>query len=277
VGPWRSDGDGAPSRPDVPTPDRPGGMPLLRAGRPLKAWRWVGVFTPELMLCAGVARVGPACSQWWAVWDRATLRERSYRRHGPVDLTPGRVAVRDNDVAIDLQLDEDTGVETISPHGRSYIWTRKQGGIPARGTVTLADTRRAVEGRAIVDDSAGYHARRTAWLWSAGVGVTQAGIPVAWNLTVGVHDARAASERSVWLDGVAHEVAPVRFDGLEAIAFEEGGALRFTREATRARRENLILIRSDYEQPFGTFAGELPGAGPLREGCGVMERHEVWW
>jgi hypothetical protein len=35
--------------------------------------------------------------------------------------------------------------------------------------------------------------------------------------------------------------------------------------------------RSEYEQPFGTFAGELPGAGALREGWDVMERHDVRW
>ena len=31
----------------------PGRMPLLRRGRPLKRWRYVGVYGPELMLCAG--------------------------------------------------------------------------------------------------------------------------------------------------------------------------------------------------------------------------------
>jgi hypothetical protein len=266
-------------------------MPLVRAGRPLKAWRWVGVFTPELLLCAGSARVGVARLAWWAVWDRHVLRERSYRSGGPVVLSPGRVRVRTADVAIDLALDEDAGVETISPHGRSYIWTRKQGGIRARGTVTLDGRAHAIDGHAIVDDTAGYHARRTRWLWSAGVGVTDAGAHVAWNFTDGLHDAREASERSVWVDGRAHEVAPIRFDGLDAIAFEEGGELRFTKEAVRARRDNLILIRSDYEQPFGTFSGdlpragvvgegqggELPGAGRLREGYGVMERHEARW
>jgi uncharacterized protein DUF2804 len=271
--PWRSAGSG--DRPHVAVP--PARMPLARARRPLKAWRWVGVFSPELMLCAGSARVGVARMQWWAVWDRELLRERSYRRGGPVDVSPGRVRVRAADVAIDLALDEDEGVETISPHGRSYIWTRKQGGIPARGTVTLDGRSHALDGRAIVDDSAGYHARHTRWLWSAGVGVTDTGTQVAWNFTDGMHDAREASERSVWVDGVAHEVVPVRFDGLDAIAFEEGGELRFTAEATRARRDNLLLIRSDYEQPFGTFAGELPPAGPLREAYGVMERHEVYW
>jgi hypothetical protein len=32
----------------------------------------------------------------------------------------------------------------------------------------------------------------------------------------------------------------------------------------------------DYEQPFGTFTGSLPVAGPLH-GWGVMERHEALW
>ena len=49
------------------------------------------------------------------------------------------------------------------------------------------------------------------------------------------------------------------------------------RIATRARRENLLVIVSDYEQPFGTFAGRLPFAGELRAGWGVMERHRVRW
>ena len=45
----------------------------------------------------------------------------------------------------------------------------------------------------------------------------------------------------------------------------------------RARRERLVLMASDYEQPFGAVSGSVPGAGELREGWGVMERHAVSW
>ena len=70
------------------------------------------------------------------------------------------------------------------------------------------------------------------------------------------------------------ESAPVRF----AADLSAVGDLRFSAEATRTRRDELLIVASDYEQPFGTFAGELPGGGPaLREGWGVMERHEVTW
>jgi hypothetical protein len=79
----------------------------------------------------------------------------------------------------------------------------------------------------------------------------------------------------VWVEGVPHEVPPVAFDGLAGV-----GALRFSAEATRARRERLLLVASDYEQPFGTFTGALTVAGGalrLREGRGVMERHAARW
>jgi hypothetical protein len=36
-------------------------------------------------------------------------------------------------------------------------------------------------------------------------------------------------------------------------------------------------MRSDYRQPFGTFAGTLPGGIELAEGYGVMEEHDVRW
>jgi hypothetical protein len=42
-------------------------MPPLHRGRPLKRWRYVGVFGPELMLCVGEARVGVLPRRWWAL------------------------------------------------------------------------------------------------------------------------------------------------------------------------------------------------------------------
>ena len=120
----------------------------------LKAWRWVGAFGPEVMLCVARASVGPAHLGWWAVWDRAEHRLHERTRHTWRGLTvePDRAAVRDGDVALEVEL-----------------------------------------------------------------------------------------------------------------------------EPTRARREDLLLVASDYEQPFGTFTGELPVAGALREGWGVMERHSARW
>src|SRR3954454_20051050 len=123
---WRT---GMPDRPVLPLP--PARMPILRGGRPLKRWRWVGCFGPEVMLCAAVAHIGPVPLAWYAVWDREqrTLVDHTLRRPGGVAVEPGRVHVADGPIAIDLTVDEGDGVETVSPHGRQYIWTRKQGGV----------------------------------------------------------------------------------------------------------------------------------------------------
>jgi hypothetical protein len=229
-----------------------------------KRWRWVGVFSPDLMLCVGDARVGPVRRRWWAVaLPDGTLREG---RRG-IELEPGRVRVRG---AIDLELDENEGVEVTSttPRGNT-IWTRKQGGIAVRGVVEG----REIEARAIVDDSAGDHDRLTAWRWSAGVGTADDGSPVAWNLVDGIHDAPGASERRVWRDGDPVEVGPVEF----APDLSRVAGLAFSPWAERRENVNLLVVRSYYRQPFGTFSGELPDGTQLREGYGVVEEHDALW
>lgn len=266
----------------------PARMPLRRGARPLKQWRYVGVYGPELMICVGAVRLGVAHQAFWAIWDRGArrLHERTRLSSGGVELSmdrPGRLRVADKaggvPVEIELSFEEVDGVETISPHGGAYAWTRKQGGVPARGVVRIGGAERRLDGLAVVDDSAGYHARRTAWRWSAGVGRTADARVAAWNLVAGLHDAPGASERTVWLDGEPVEAAPATFAAdLSAVATPgDGGDLRFASEAVRERTENLLLIRSSYRQPFGTFSGLLPGGVALAEGFGVMEQHTAVW
>jgi hypothetical protein len=259
-------------------------MPLAVRGQPLKRWRYVGVFGERLMLCAGVVWIGVVPQAFWAVWDRRTgvLRERTrFVRPGRFASVGGggaSVAIRDGGVSASLAVSFGAAVETASPHGRAWIWTRKQGGVRVRGRVVLDGEAIVVDDVGCVDESAGYHARATDWQWSAGAGRLVDGRSVAWNLVTGVHDAPAASERTIWVDGEPVECAPVEFaPSLEAIAFADGSRLRFSAEATRARTDDLLLLRSEYQQPFGTFAGTLEGGLELAEGRGVMERHSARW
>jgi hypothetical protein len=276
--PWRAAGPASP-----PAPVDLARMPVLRDGRLRKRWRYVAVFDERLMLCAGVAQVGVAVQAFWAVWDRerGVLRERTRllrgRRH--VGLRAGSVAIRDGDVAVDLRIGADgPPVQTASPAGRAWTWTRKQGTARFAGRARIGAETVALDAPGCVDESAGYHDRRTAWTWSAGAGTLEDGRPVGWSLVAGLHDAPAASERSLWVAGAVSEPGPVAFaPGLDAIAFASGERLRFAAEATRSRRDDLGLVRSDYVQPFGTFAGELPGGLRLARGLGVMERHAALW
>lgn len=276
LAPYRGSGEDRPT--EIPLP--PGPMPMIHAGRLIKRWRYVGLFNRELSLCVGAVRVGPLRQSFWAVWDRAAgvLHERTVRHAGGVRLAPGRVSVRDRGLELDLRLEEGVGVEVVAPYGRGYVWTRKQAGVFARGTLELQGARRELQGEVFIDDWAGYPPRHTSWLWSAGLGRDEAGRRVGWNLVEGINDAECGSERTVWVDGVPAEVDPVEFAAdLSTVRSADGGELLFAREAVRRREDNLLLIRSSYEQPFGSFSGRLPGGFELHEGYGVMERHEALW
>ena len=243
----------------------------LKGGRPLKRWRYVGVFGDDVMACFGVVRIGVLPQAFWAVLDGGGLRERTRFRPAAVDLRDGVVQVRD---VADLVVEPaGEAIEVTNWHGAQRIWTRKT---PARVRGTLAG--QTVDLPALVDDSAGYHARVTEWEWAAGAGTSVDGRDVRWNLVTGLHDGATGSERRVWVDGVAHEVGPVTFSQpLDEVRFAEGGALRFAARAERARRDELLLFASDYRQPFGTASGTLPGGIELASGAGVMERHRARW
>lgn len=267
---------------DLGLPLPPQRMPLWRHGRALKRWLYVGVYSRELMLCVADARIGPVPRRWWAVAERGgRIQGRSSTTRGGVSIGSARVRVSAAGTLIDLRLGGSEGVETVSPGegAGDYLWTRKRAGIPVEGVVRVGGLERRIDGPVgFIDESAGYHPRHTEWKWSAGVGRTVDGGRVAWNLVSGIHDGAQASERTLWEDGTPRELGPVVFaTDLSKVSFAEGGSLEFTQWAARRERVNLLLIRSAYVQPFGTFAGDLPGGVRLAEGCGVMEDHEVWW
>jgi hypothetical protein len=277
-------------------PAPPAEIRVFRGARPLKRWRYVGVFSEELMACAALVQVGPARQAFWALYSRAEDRLRERTRllgRGRVELMPGlprgehrangaesgRLRVRDGGVLLDLRLEEDEGIQALCPHGGQQVWTRKQAGVRARGTLTLdGGTPQEIDAFAVIDDTAGYHARRTEWWWSAGVGESPEGVPLAWNLVAGVNDPPSGSERAVWIAGEPREAAPVSFTAdLNEISCVDGSELQFHAEAERSRRENLLVIKSDYRAPFGTFSGTLPGGVALAHGLGVVEHHRALW
>src|ERR1700761_334766 len=277
--PWRGPGD---DRPALPLP--PGRMPLRRDGGLRKRWRYVGVYGEAVMLCAARAEVGPTGQCFWALWDRERGRELDHTSLRPgsreVVLDGPRVLIDGPGIYADLHLGEAAPIESICPSGEGdgWGWTRKGGGVPVPGGVEPPGGSFAFDGAPIgVDDeSAGYQARHTSWHWSAGVGVASDGRALGWNLVEGINDPPANSERAIWVDGTPHEPAPVTFDGLDRVRFEEGSRLDFTAGAERSRDDNFLLVRSTYRHRFGTFSGSLDGI-ELAEGRGVMESHDALW
>jgi Protein of unknown function (DUF2804) len=272
-------------------------LSLFSGTRPLKRWRYVGVFSEQLMACAAIVQVGPARQSFWALYLRAEDRLRERTRLLPraralrLDegaagdgerasaARAGRLRICDAGVELDLSLAEDAGFQALCRHGRGEVWTRKQAGVAARGTLALDGAPPTeVRARAVIDDTAGYHARHTEWWWTAGVGQSADGRALAWNLVSGVNDPPSGSERAVWIDGEPREAPAVQFtDDLRRIACVDGSTLRFHPEAQRSHHANMIIVKSDYRAPFGAFSGSLPGGVALAHGLGVVEHHRAVW
>jgi hypothetical protein len=263
--------------------------------RPLKRWRYVGIFCEQFMACAAIVHLGPLKQSFWAFYDRdrMELRERTRMvpRRRELVLGPGSLQVQDHGVSLELELAEEGGIEALCPHGQGTVWTHKQAGVAAHGRLTLdGGPPREVRARAVIDDTAGHHSRRTEWHWSAGVGEGSGGVELAWNLVSGVNDPPQGSERAVWARQPAGsqppaeerpavaETPPVSFaEDLSSVRCEDGSELRFSAEARRERHDNFGVLASDYVAPFGSFAGTLPGHVELQWGLGVMEHHRARW
>ena len=76
---------------------------------------------------------------------------------------------------------------------------------------------------------------------------------MGWNLVDRRARLPAASERTIWVDGEPREVGPV---DVRAPTYPASASLRFTEWSAREENRNLLLMRSRYRQPFGTFSGD---------------------
>lgn len=274
---YRGDGSNRPT--GIPLP--PARAPWVRSWRLRKYWRYVGIWSEQVSICAARVNVGPIPQEFWGVWDRSagTLHEHTRLRAGRVHMNAGAIVVRDGDNQLDITLDEDpaTAFEVVTPIGRGWTWTRKQA-IRATGTAVVRGRSIPIDGVAMIDDNDGYHPRFTHWWWSGGTAVLADGRHATWSVIVGLNDQLPDIENTLWIDGRPTAVGPVVFArDLSSVIFDDGSQLYFTKESERASTVDLLVIRSAYRQPFGTFTGTLPGGLALTQGYGVMEDHRALW
>ncbi|MBZ0116725.1 MAG: DUF2804 domain-containing protein [Sandaracinaceae bacterium] len=118
----------------------------------------------------------------------------------------------------------------------------------------------------LIDDHKGYYPREMKWDWVTAAGRDSAGRRVAFNLTRNqAIDPGRYNENCVWVNGRAHLLPPVRFEreGCKAgdrwtIQDEQGRVdVRFEVEVEGRVDIRALVLRSDYDGPFGTFRGGL--------------------
>ena len=244
------------------------------------------------MACAALVQVGPARqSLLGAVHARgrapagAHATAAARRAAAACDAaTPGRAAGRaiGERAARPGSSRKTPASQARCPHGAGQVWTRKQAGMRAHGTLALDG------GAPRVDRGAGgdrRHRRTTTRArpsggGAPGVGAGADGAALAWNLVSGVNDPPTGQRaRGVGRRRAARDAAGAVRRGPERRSAARGrlaAALR-RRGASAGASENLLLVRSDYRAPFGTFSGTLPGGIALARGLGVMEHHRARW
>ena len=202
---------------------------------------------------------------------------------GDLDLD---VPVEGGRLVASVAIEPDQPVVCVTPTPRGgWNATQKVAGERARVRVRTATTQVAVTGGAWRDWTLGAQDRDTTWRWAAAAGTAEDGRRVGLNVSTGMNGA-GAGEDVVWWDGVP---VPLRLDELGPAGARMTGdwrlagpdwALDVATVGARAADENLLLVRSRYVQPVGTFTGTLPDpagrAVPVRL-VGVTEDHVARW
>ena len=127
----------------------------------------------------------------------------------------------------------------------------------------------------------------TKWKWASLSGVSAKGSAVGLNLSAEVYDDdRGHSvENAFFIDGEVRPLGGVRFGvpanpktalwTIRSIDTDEV-ALEFQPAGAVEERMNFGVVRSDFVQPYGQFAGHVCGHDVT--GCfGVVEKHLSLW
>ena len=172
---------------------------------------------------------------------------------------------------------------TATPAG-GWNATQKVAGERARIRVRVPGAQAAVTGGTWRDWTLGAQDRDTTWRWAAAAGRAEDGRRVGLNASTGMN--AVAGEDVVWWDGQPHHLdvdalGPTgpRLAGDWHVS-GPGWALEVASAGARSADENLLLVRSRYVQPVGTFTGTLPDPTgrpvPVRL-VGVTEDHVARW
>ena len=268
VQPWRRV-DGAPRAARRPVCRRRG-CRCGAAGRPLKRWRWVGASADDLMLCAAIAHDRAAAGLAGGRCGTATsgaLAERTVRRRGG-DRARRRAACIDDGRCMDAARRRGRGVEIVSPHGAAVHLDAQA----AAACACAAERRcgRRLDGRRAPDSSTTRPATTRAT--PPGAGRRGSARPRTAAPSPGTSSpacTTAPSRPSGPSGSTASRTRSGRSGStISSASHPPTARARVHREAARAHRERAAGRLPDYEQPFGAFTGELPGAGDAARGLG---------
>lgn len=283
-----------------------------------KRWVYAAISAEDVWIALGVVRTGYASTTFAFACDVA--QARMLAEHTAMGPTPaarvaddphergelarfsfagatlamtrseGGLALRGKvgDIEVDAFVDESGGPPPISAIARVgeglFDATEKRALLRVRGRARCGGRDVVLDdGVAGYDYTHGLLPRHTKWRWAFGLGRAASGERLGFNMVQGfvgqpecaafLDDAVLPLEEPRFLFDAEHPERPWRLEG-------EGIDLAFEPAAIHAQKTNLVLVRSRFVQPVGTFRGSLRLEGKdLRvEGLpGVVEDQDVYW
>jgi len=203
---------------------------------------------------------------------------------------PGRSLKADIDI-----IDPDGGLlpmHFLMPMAKKRsAFTTKAAGLKAKGNIILNRKTFRLDLKntfAIFDWTNGFYPRQTSWNWACGAGIARDGSQIGFNFSSGVYE-KGLLENVVWINGKPEKTDEMIFaynpqnPSLPWQIKSRDGAvnLTFTPEGIRRANDNLLIIKSRFIQPCGSFNGSIStgGSSPIHfSGVGgVVEEHHATW
>ena len=305
--PWRGPGGAA----------RPAAAARQGAAAPRRqlaqAWRYLGAFCDELLLCAARVQVGPVGPD--LLGDLGPRARRAPRAHpddrcrgspaarsgpssprasdtGRIDWAPreGGTLVRieaapkqddAEQVRAFLRAGEGAWAEAVCPTGEGdgYVWTRKRAGRRSSATCGSASGGSAARRAGSRTSPAGITPTTRSGTGRPGSGETTRrprGRPGTWSRA---STTRRAGLRARDLGRRRRRAspAPATFDGLEAIELRRRPARVHRRGRAQQGGVAARARATATASRSGPSPARLPGGLELAEGLGVMEHHDANW
>jgi len=266
-----------------------------------KKWQWFSVFDEKLALGGAIVDVGYASKVFLWVFDR---EHQKWWLDGTQTLGPKRVFVaadantrniahgaglkimRDGETwkvlgqfegaKLDLTFVARTPAMTaLCPTPVGWNVTRKQVSLEVSGVIRGVGEHKFVGASGLLDHSHGIMARQTSWLWAIGGGHLADGRPIGFNAISGFN---GDLENAIWIGDEVFGFGRAEFVKGESwrVSDDQGLIdLELVIEAVRKEDLNLKIVKSQYEQPLGTWHGKL--AGHEVSFPGVAEDHRATW
>jgi hypothetical protein len=284
-----------------------------------KKWVWLGIASDEIWISLAVVRMGYATNTFAFAFDpksRVMLADKtvigppraariaddphasgvlagfeSGKTHVLIERDHAECHVRGSlgaDFELDVRLDESSSpppIAAIAGLGGSLASaTEKRVLTKVKGSARVAGrTFRLDQALGGYDYTHGLMPRHTQWRWAFGLGRSTKGEPIAFNVVEGfVGEAECAA-----FDKTAiHPLVSPKFvfdrnnPEKEWKLTGEGIDLTFDVGAVHAQHTNLLVVRSHFLQPVGTFRGTLRIGSrdvELDSVLGVVEDQDVVW